>query len=308
MSFSSDVKTELAANYPKSIHCRKAEIAGIITVNGRMEIIDDKEVLIIRAENFLLEEKIRKLLSMVAEIDKSDPVLMHEKMHHRKLVIENDSVIEMCFDRLKLVRNGPYLSINDMVIERNCCKQSYLRGAFLAGGSIGSPEKTYQLSITTSRKEDAERLLKIINAQHLVARIQSKNEKYVVYIKDGDTISELLGTVGAVNSLMEFENIRILKDIRNSVNREVNCDTANMAKTASAASKQLNDIKLIKERNGFADLPESLRVVAEARLENPLLSIKELGEMMNPPLSKSCINHRMRKLSLIADEYTKRRN
>ena len=308
MSFSSDVKTELASNLPKSIHCRKAELAGIITINGRIELIGDKEVLVIRAENVPLEEKIRKLLSMVAEVDKSDLVLMHEKMHHRKLVLEDDQLIQKCFDRLKLIRNNSYITINDILIERNCCKQSYLRGAFFAGGSIGDPEKTYQLSITTSAEDDAGRLLKIINAQHLVARIQSKNGKFVVYIKDGDTISELLAAVGAVNSLMAFENIRILKDIRNSVNREVNCDTANMAKTANAASKQLSDIKLIKEKNGFDDLPDSLKVVAQARLDNPLLSIKELGELISPPLSKSCINHRMRKLSLIADEYSKRRN
>lgn len=305
MSFSSDVKKELTDIVPKNIHCRKAELAGVIAINGRLEISKNTKTFIIRAENDILERKIRKLSGLVISEGEDYLELRNEKLHHRKLVILGDDISREYFTRLKLGISGSHISVNEMITERNCCKQSYLRGAFLAGGSVGSPDKNYQLSITCAERSEAEKLCKIAESIHLTFKIQEKKDSFAVYIKDGDTISGFLAAVGAANSVMEFENIRILKDIRNNVNREVNCDAANIRKAAGAATKQIEDIRYIKEHGGLEILPDNLRTVALARMDYPLLTIKELGEELSPQLSKSCINHRLRKISEIADELRK---
>ena len=305
MSFSSDVKKELTDIVPKSIHCRRAELAGMIAINGRLEISENSKTFIIRAENEVLEKKIRKLSGLVISENEDYLILKNEKLHHRKLVITDDDISGEYFTGLKLGLSGTHISVNDMITERNCCKQSYLRGAFLAGGSVGSPDKNYQLSISCAERAEAEKICKMAESIHLTFKLQEKKDSYVAYIKDGDTISGFLAAVGAANSVMEFENIRILKDIRNNVNREVNCDAANIRKAAGAATKQIDDIRYIMEHGGLETLPDNLRTVALARMEHPLLTIKELGEELSPQLSKSCINHRLRRIGEIADDLRK---
>ncbi|MBP3235081.1 MAG: DNA-binding protein WhiA [Eubacterium sp.] len=305
MSFSSEVKSELISVIPRSMHCKYAELAGIIAVNGRIEETEEGERFIIRAENDALENKIRKLSSFVISEGSDYLELLNEKLHHRKLIIKDSDIKDKYFTKLKLTQNINHVLVNDLLTVRSCCKQSYLRGAFLAGGSVGSPDKNYQLSIICRDKTETEKLLRLAESLHLAFKLQKRNNGYAVYIKDGDTISGFLAAVGAANCVMEFENVRILKDIRNNVNREVNCDTANMAKTADAAAKQLDDIRFIIKQGSFDELPDNLKTVALARLEFPLLSIKELGEELSPQLSKSCINHRMRKISAIADALRK---
>ena len=239
---------------------------------------------------------------MVVDISEDEIIRSNEIKHHRKILIKKPDNIEKLFLKLKLRTNGTRVGINGILTERNCCKTSYLRGAFLAGGSVGDPKKkAYQFEIQSLSNEEADKLIGIIKSMHYSAKCVERRDRYVVYVKDGDTIASILGSLGAVNSYMEFENIRIVKDIRNKINREVNCDTANMAKTASAASKQLEDIKLIESTIGLDSLPDSLKVMAIVRKENPYSSMKELSELMNPPIGKSGISHRLRKLSEIAD-------
>ena len=301
MSFSSDLKLEISEIYPKSIHCRVAELAGIISVNGRLEG-ENSTVLAIRADNDNLEQKIIKLLLMITDINSDDIVKSNEIMHHRKLLISNQKYIDVLFKKLKLSADGTHIHVDGIITQKNCCKTAYLRGAFFAGGSISSPERAYQFEIVTLSEEDAEKMVGILSSLHMNARIVKRRDRYVVYIKDGDTISDVIGNMGASNSYMEFENIRILKDLRNSINREVNCDTANMAKTANAAKKSLDDIKFIQETVGLEALPESLKVAAEIRLQNPYLPLKDLGLLFTPPLGKSGINKRLRKISDFADD------
>ncbi len=303
MSFSSDVKKELCQIIPKAIHCKYAELAGILSVNGRTEDIDGKKVLIIRAENEMLEELIKKLLSIVFKTEADDIVLVNEKMHHRKLVISRDELINDIYKRLKVSDDlSNRLLVDSFVTERSCCKKSYLRGVFIAGGYLGSPEKNYQMELSLVSKNEADKLSSIIRSEHLSCRTSKRRDRYIIYIKDGDTISGLLSVMGAANSMMEFENIRIYKDLRNVVNREVNCDTANLAKTASAAAKLIDDIKYIRDNGGLDMLSDSLKETAIYRLEYPTLSIKELGELFTPVVGKSGMNHRLRKLSQIAEE------
>ena len=302
MSYSSDVKKELCDVYSRSVHCRLAELAGIISINGRLEYSDDESFrLIIRTENSLLENKIIRLLRMIMDISEDHFVKSNEKEHHRKLIIEDKTQIDNIFLKLKLKKNNTHIEVDNIITQRICCMKSFLRGAFLTGGSIGNPKKAYQFEIAALSEFEAEKLVRILASLHFKSKYVSRRDRFVVYIKDGDTIAGILGILGAVNSYMVFENERILKDIRNSVNREVNCDTANMAKTVNASSKQIDDIKFIEKVIGLDKLPDNLKIMAEVRLKNPYSSMQELSLLFDPPLGKSGISHRLRKLSEIAD-------
>ena len=173
----------------------------------------------------------------------------------------------------------------------------------MAAGSISAPEKFYHFEIVCTTVEKAEQLKNIIATFDMDAKIVMRKKYYVVYIKEGDQIVDMLNVMEAPVALMEFENIRIVKDMRNSVNRQVNCETANINKTVSAAVKQIEDITYIRDTIGFDGLPENLLEVAKARLDKPEATLKELGELLDPPVGKSGVNHRLRKLSILAEEH-----
>lgn len=177
-----------------------------------------------------------------------------------------------------------------------------MRGAFLSAGSITDPEKNYHFEIACASKEKAEQLRELFEFFGLEAKIVLRKKYYVVYLKEGAMISDALNIIEAHISLMKFENVRILKDVRNSVNRRVNCEAANINKTVSAARKQIEDIEYIKNTVGLERLSENLRDIAYARLEEPDATLKELGEKLNSPVGKSGVNHRLRKLSQIAQD------
>ena len=301
MSYSSDVKAELLGVFPKAVHCRMAELAGIISISGRIQFTDGKKFMAIRSDNDDFEEKVVRLLRVVLSDSDDFYTKSNELKHHRKILIGDGTDIDTIFLKLKLKEDGTRISVDEMITERACCKKAFLRGAFLAGGSIGSPEKSYQYEIPTLSESEADKLIRIIELFDLKARKVKRRDRYVVYVKDGNTISSILGHMGAVNSLMEFENIRIVKDLRNVVNREVNCDAANMAKIAGAARKQLEDIEFIESKAGLESLPENLYEMAVMRKMYPYLSLTELGEMFDPRIGKSGVNHRLRKLSEYAD-------
>ena len=188
------------------------------------------------------------------------------------------------------------------VLQRTCCRRAFLRGAFLSAGSITDPEKNYHFEIACASKEKAEQLRELFEFFGLEAKIVLRKKYYVVYLKEGAMISDALNIIEAHISLMKFENVRILKDVRNSVNRRVNCEAANINKTVSAARKQIEDIEYIKNTIGLERLSENLRDIAYARLEEPDATLKELGEKLNSPVGKSGVNHRLRKLSQIAQD------
>ena len=306
MSFSLDLKKELISRNDSGIHCRIAELAGIFSVNARFldDDIDDvtREIISIRADSEELSQKISRLLYNIFERKYSFDGIYVEQKNGYRIIIRDDEIVKQLKSKLKLIRNDCYAEPGITVTQQNCCKKAYLRGVFLAGGSISSPEKAYQLEIACTTAENAERLITILKTLHLEAKSIKRKNRYIVYIKDGNTISDFLGLTGGMNSLMEFENIRILKDIRNSINREVNCDTANINKVVNAASKQIDDINLIIERKGLDSLPEQLRIVAEARLMYPHLSLSELGEKLDKPLGKSGVNHRLTRINEIAEK------
>jgi DNA-binding protein WhiA len=194
-----------------------------------------------------------------------------------------------------------YLS-NTLSIQNSCCKRAFIRGAFLAAGSMSDPQKSYHFEIVCQEERKANQLQSVIRSFEIDAKIVQRKKSYVVYVKEGAQIVDMLAIMEAGNSLMDLENIRIVKEVRNSVNRKVNCETANINKTVNAAVKQIADIELIRQRVGFQSLNEGLAQIAQFRLQYPEATLKELGMMLTPQVGKSGVNHRLRKLSVLADE------
>lgn len=192
--------------------------------------------------------------------------------------------------------------IHNVVVQNVCCKRAFIRGAFLSAGSISDPEKFYHFEITCASMRKAKQLQGLMASFDIEARIVLRKRYFVVYVKEGSQIAELLQIMEAPVALMELENIRIVKEMRNSVNRQVNCETANINKTVSAAVKQMEDIRYIQDTIGLESLPENLQEMARVRLERPEATLKELGEALEPPVGKSGVNHRLRKLSLMAED------
>ena len=183
-----------------------------------------------------------------------------------------------------------------------CCKRAYIRGAFLAAGSVSNPSKSYHFEIVCGTEDRARHLQEIMNSFGLDAKIVKRKKNYVIYLKEGSQIVDVLNIMEAHVALMELENVRIFKEMRNSVNRKVNCETANINKTVSAAVKQVKDIEYIRDTIGLDKLPEGLKDVALTRLAYPEATLKELGNLLETPVGKSGVNHRLRKLSEVADK------
>jgi DNA-binding protein WhiA len=192
--------------------------------------------------------------------------------------------------------------IHDEMVKTEGERRAYVRGAFLGGGSISNPEKTYHLEFVTHSEEYALELCKLINSFGLNSKVIQRKNSFIIYIKEGEQIVDLLNIIGAHSALMELENIRIIKEMRNNVNRLVNCETANLSKTVNASVRQVESIKLIQSQIGLQRLPKNLREIAELRLNYPDESLKELGEMLDPLIGKSGVNHRLRKIEKIAEE------
>ena len=224
--------------------------------------------------------------------------------------ILDSAMVENIMTTLKIANDNICLGPNDcqnmkvsrMVVSLECCRRAYIKGVFMTSGSISDPNKGYHMEIVCDNRGRAEFIQEIIQGFGISSRIIQRKKYSVVYLKDGEMIVEMLGLMGAHISLMDMENIRIKKDIRNTINRRVNCEAANLNKTVSAAVKQANDINYIISTKGIEFLPENLQELALARLESEDATLKELGEMMTPPIGKSGVNHRLRKISEIAEE------
>ena len=180
-----------------------------------------------------------------------------------------------------------------------------IREAFIKSGSMNNPNKKYHLQIMFKTKKKALEMQILLENFNIHARIIKKEKEYMLYLKDGEEISEFLALIGANTSVIKFEEVRVIKETRNDINRLVNCETANLNKTISAAVKQIEDIKLIKKKRKFSSLPENLQEIANLRVENPDISLVELGKLLKEPIGKSGVNHRLKKLSAIAEDLRK---
>lgn len=196
---------------------------------------------------------------------------------------------------------NPEEPVSPLLIKNSCCQRAFLRGVFLSVGSISDPSKAYHLEFVCPSMAKAEQVQNVVRGFDVDAKIVMRKKYVVVYVKEGAGIVDLLNVCEAHVSLMNLENLRILKEMRNSINRRVNCETANISKTVSAAARQISDIEYLRDHYGFSKLPEPLREMAEVRLENPDCPLKDLGQLLDPPVGKSGVNHRLRKLSELAE-------
>lgn len=316
MSFSSQVKDELSRQISSARHCQIAEIAAILSLCGRIHIAEDDSYSIrIHTENVAVARKyftlLKKAFNIGTDISIRRNAFLKRNRTYTVVIHRNEDAIRV-LEATKLLDEYGEISENfsvvkNLIIQNPCCRRSFLRGAFLATGSISDPEKFYHFEIVCASLDKAEQLQTIIATFSIDAKIVVRKKYYVVYIKEGSQIVEMLGVMEAQVALMDLENIRILKEMRNSVNRQVNCETANINKTVSAAVKQLADISYIRDTVGLEDLPEALFEIAQVRLESPDATLKELGEMLEPPVGKSGVNHRLRKISMIAETLREQR-
>ena len=192
--------------------------------------------------------------------------------------------------------------VNSSMKQEEQIAKLYIREQFIKSGFMSDPNKEYHLEILLKNKKRAEELKALLENFHIQSKTTKKGNGYIVYIKDGEEISNFLALIGANNAVLRFEEIRVLKDARNNVNRIVNCETANLNKTLEASKLQIENIKYLKEHKKFNSLPENLKEVAEIRLKNPDLSYEEIGNLLKKPISKSGVSHRLSKINSIAEE------
>ncbi len=308
MSFSSTVKDELARHIGDARHCRIAEIAAIINMCGKTKVDQDGQIigLKIQTENPAVARKCFTLLKKTFNIKVEVSI---RRNHHLKKHRVYHIFLTDADEALKVMKATKVLEaseinrhISPLIVQTTCCKRAYIRGAFLASGSLSDPEKTYHLEFVSQNEQHANELMALVNSFDMDAKVIIRKKYYVLYLKEGRQIVDLLNIMEAHVALMNLENLRILKEMRNNVNRIVNCETANLNKTVSASVKQIHDIEYIEEMVGLTTLPESLEDMARIRLENPSASLKELGEYLSPPVGKSGVNHRLRKISRIAEK------
>jgi len=305
MSFAAETKKELTYIFGEDECCKIAELSALVRMNGSVQLSNQRVILDILTENAAIARKIYSLMKNMFDVHAD--LMVRKKMRLKKnniYVVRIPHKVEEILQKLAITNDGFsfYPGIKEEIINNNCCKRAYLRGAFLAGGSINHPESSsYHLEISSSYQEHIEALTNLSNEFLLNAKWIERKKGYFMYIKEGEKITEFLSVIGAHQALLKFEDVRIVKDMRNSVNRLVNCETANLNKTVGAAMRQIENIKLIDKEIGLDNLPEKLKEVAVIRLQYPELNLKELGLFIpSGKVSKSGINHRLRKLDEMA--------
>ena len=309
MSFSSDVKYELSKHFAHKPHCHLAEAAAIFAACGEIEEREGVLTAILRIENPSVAQKYGFLLKRAFDVipDGSVGKVPGNRRRSSYVVsVTGEDAIKVLTGFMILDSKGEIHFGDGMcdpaVFRRPCCKRAFIRGAFLASGSISNPEKAYHYELVCQTRERADQLRELMLIEFDIdAKVVCRKKHHVVYIKEGSQLVDLLNVMEAHNALMELENVRIIREISGTVNRKVNCETANINKTVSAAVQQINDIILLRDKVGFDNLPEGLAEIAEVRLAKPEASLKELGDSLDPPVGKSGVNHRLRKIKEIAN-------
>ena len=308
MSFSSSVKEELSRFEEHHPCCHRSELAALLRNGLSLRNVAGQRRLMFVSENALLS---RHVFSTVKELYHSGPEVLMLKTHR----FRDHAVYRLDFSAMAampeaggllqdcgIVPSGETLTFKPWKAKARCCRRAYLRGCFLASGSISDPDRSYHLEISFPNRMLYEEFRDLLLEFGIEARDIVRKGHLMAYLKEGQEIVDFLNITGAHSALMQLENIRIMKDVRNQVNRIVNCETANLEKTVNASFRQMDCIRYLDAHMGLDSLPDGLREIARLRLENAEVSLQELGEMLNPVLTKSGVNHRLRKLERMADQ------
>lgn len=309
MSFTQKVKKELSLIESQGRHCMLAELGAMISLGTAIKGEINNKYLNCQTENINIAIKYFTLVKKTFNINTEICIRSNVKRRNNKtyiLIIKDQEAIKKVLQGTKIykgvIKREDSLMVDPIIVQNNCCKRAFIRGLFLSAGSISNPKKAYHFEIAFAEEEKAEQLKEIADTFSISGKIILRKNNYVFYIKEGTQIVDILNVMGAHNALMDFENVRILKEVRNSINRQVNCEAANIGKTVAAATKQIEDINYIKDTVGFGDLPNGLKEVAILRVDHPGASLAELGKKLSPTLGKSGVNHRLRRLCAIANQ------
>jgi DNA-binding protein WhiA len=306
-SYSTDVKNELARLAGERSCCHLAELASLMRMGGTMLIGGNRNLgVTFTTENAAVARKVLSLIksgfSLKTEVVVTRGRRLKKNNSYLIKVVPSPVVTELLSALGIMKGDGINIGSDSGILRKSCCRRAYLRGAFLGGGSVSKPEGEYHLELVTSNVDFAKTLVRLLKNFKLPVGMTNRKKDYIVYLKDGDAITSFLRIIGAHNALMAFENVRVVKDMRNQINRLVNCETANLQKTVNAAIRQVEAIRYIKQTIGLEKLPHTLREAAEVRLNHPEAALQELVEILGGHIGKSGINHRLRKLQQIADD------
>lgn len=308
MSFSSELKEELSKVNTKNKECCKhAELAGYLITNCNIARSNNEFVLRMLTES---TSAIRRVYNSFKSLYDITPITNIDKKIEGKdtlleLIISDKNDLQKIFNNslisidvsLQIVIDAP-----NKIKENECCMRSFMRGVFMGGGSIADPKTSNHLEIVLNNIQNANFINSVLSELGFNARIMKRNKSIVIYIKDAESISDFLIMIGSNKSTIEYEQVRALKNYNNYRNRKDNCETANWDKSAKASSQQLKDILDIKDVKGFEKLPIKLRQIANLRVKYPMASLEEIGNMLEPKLSKAGVSHRFKKINEIAEE------
>lgn len=314
MSFSSKVKEELLEINVETRHCKIAELTALLVFSGKVSISENNEYRIsLQTENRFVTKRFDYLLRDI--INGRPEVSVRKNMKNKNLqyllLIKGEAAKELLLVSKLLDKSGDIRGdmslVSKLIIQKSCCKRAFIRGAFLSAGSISDPEKGYHFEIVANSEQKAASLKEILGSFGLNSKIVKRKKYYPVYVKEGEELSELLGLMEAQKAILSYEQVRVVKDVRNRVNRNVNLETANLNKTVKAANKIISDIEYIRDFMGLYKLPKALEELAELRLSHPEASLSELSGLLSNTVGKSGVNHRLQKMSRIADELRMKR-
>lgn len=307
--FADAVREELSKAPKKHACCAKAEVAAMVLSCGGLTYRGaGKYGLLMHAENASVASRYLKLCDKFLSVTCTLQSVVSQKLgeHTRYEILPSDGDAHKLLKELMLLdKNAPFglrSTLPGVVLKKPCCQAAFLRGAFLGCGTIGDPHKSYQLEFALGDEAFAAQVISVLDDLSIPAKQTARKSQYIVYLKDGDLISELLGHLSAFKSVTDLQSIRVMKEVRMQINRQVNCDTSNLDKVLDASEQQLSAIRFIDKRLGIDNLETPLAALARARIDHPDLSLSDLGALLIPPLSKSGVNARMRKLKLIAEE------
>ena len=307
MSFTAEVKEELARVENAKPCCANAELSALVRVEGTLHYTGGGRMrLEIATETAPVARKVIKLLRSVFDLTTELTVrrsVLHKSNNYLITVVDQPGLTGALTELGILDEDhSPLYSVPAWLVKKDCCAIAYLRGMFLGGGFVADPHGDFHFELTAESEEIAADLVKRMGRFGINARVTSRRGTYAVYLKGAEPIVTFLALVGAHRALLRTEDVRILKEMRNDVNRLVNAETANLQKTANAAAEQVAAVRWLERARGLDALPPALREIAFLRLENPDVSLRELGELADPPLSKSAVYHRIRRLEELAEE------
>ena len=296
MSFSNDVKNELSRLETNEVCCDKAEVLGVLRMSGAIVIRGMNIGIHFSTENAALARRVLQILKNNYQVQTEVVITRSRRLkknNRYQVRVLPAPQVSIAMNELQLLSMES--DLKNPLLSKQCCKRAFLRGAFLGGGSISRPSSDYHLEMVTGNEDFAHSIIKVMHTFSMKAKLTDRKNDYIVYLKDGESITNFLRVIGAHNSMMELENVRVLKEMRNNVNRRVNCETANLGKVVKAAVRQVNCIKFIDEHMGLSELPQALQDTARLRLEYPDASLNELVEY-SCGIGKSGINHLLKKL------------